>query len=135
MASTKEQISTEEQINEVAIRFKKWEIVANVVQLGIPSTSLVIIVGLVAYMVSQLSGKTTLAQIGMSFIGNINVSNAVAYIFGAASFGYGLNERRLRHKKTASMAEYAASLEKRIHPERTSSGLTRQGTTRKEDKL
>ncbi len=120
---------------ETLLRFKKWEIVADAVHLGIPWGSLIIVVGFVAYMVGQLSGKATLAQIGMSFIGSVKISNAVAYIFGVASFGYGLNERRLRHKKTASMAAYAASLEAKIHPERTSSGLTRKGTTRKEDKL
>lgn len=120
---------------EALIRFKKWEIVADAIHLGIPWGSLVIIAGFVAYMVSQLSGKTTLAQIGMSFVGSIKISDAVAYMFGAVSFGYGLNERRLRHKKTASMASYSAQLEAKIDPERTSSGLTPKGTTRKEDKL
>src|SRR5579872_5036220 len=103
--------------------------------LGIPWGAFLIIFGFVAYMVSHIAGKTTLAQIGMSFIGDIRISDAVAYIFGGSGFAYGLNERRLRHKKTASMAGYSALLETKIHPGRTSSGLTPKGTTRKEDKL
>ena len=120
---------------EAGLRLKKWEIVADAVHLGIPWGAFVIIFGFVAYMVSHIAGKTTLAQIGMSFIGDIRISDAVAYIFGGSGFAYGLNERRLRHKKTASMAGYSALLETKIHPGRTSSGLTPKGTTRKEDKL
>lgn len=86
-------------------------------------------------MVNRLAGKITTAQIGMSFIGNFRVSDAVAYAFGGTSLIYGLNERRLRHKKTKSMASYSANLEARLDPGRTSSGLTPEGTTREEDVL
>lgn len=124
-----------QQDSELLLRYRKWNIVADAVHLGIPWGSLVLIVVLVAFMVNRLAGKVTMAQIGMSFIGNFRVSEAVAYALGGTCFWYGLNERRLRHKKTKSMASYSAKLEARLDPRRTSSGLTPEGTTSAEDVL
>jgi hypothetical protein len=116
---------------EFQLRFKRLDIIADAIRLGIPWCSLIAIAALVAFSVSRLAGKTTLAQIGLTFLGDMRISQAVAYIFGLAGGGYGLFERRLRHKKTKSMAEYSAELERRLDPGRTSSGLTRAGTTQK----
>jgi len=116
------------------LRYKRLDIIADVIHLGLPWGSLVAIAVLFYLSVSRLAGQTTLAQIGMSFIGDIRVSDAVAYIFGGSGFLYGLNERRLRHKKTERLASHAIELEKMLDPKRTSSGLTPKGTTRPEDK-
>jgi hypothetical protein len=116
---------------ELLVRFRKLDIVADAVRLGIPWVSLIAIFALATVMVSKLSGRTTLAQIGIAFLGDIRLSDAVAYIFGIAGSGYGLLERGLRRRKTKSMAAYTAELEKKIDPGRTSSGLTPTGTTRK----
>ncbi|HEY6351133.1 MAG TPA: hypothetical protein VI636_17145 [Candidatus Angelobacter sp.] len=116
---------------ELLLRFRRLDIVADAVRLLIPWGSAVAIVGLLAFMVSRLAGKMTLAQIGMSFFGDIRVSQAVAYMFGILGGGYGLLERRLRHRKTKNMAGHMAELEKKIDPGRTSSGLDPKGTTRK----
>lgn len=84
-------------------------------------------------MVSKLSGQMTMAQIGLSFLGEMRLPSALAYLFGGSGFAYGLNERRLRHKKTSGLASYMSALEQRIDPQRTSSNLTTRGTTRPED--
>ncbi len=118
-----------------AIRLKKLDIVADAVHLAIPWGCLLGIGICIAFATSRLAGKATLAQIGMSFVGDIRVSDAVAYMFGAAGVGYGVLERRLRHKKTKSMAAYSAELETKLDPNRSSSGLTPEGTTRDEDRL
>jgi len=119
---------------EFLLRWKRLDIIADAIHLGLPWGCLVAIFVLLYLGVSRLAGQTTFAQIGMSFIGDIRVSDAVAYVFGGSGFFYGLNERRLRHKKTERLAAHAQELEKIIDPKRTSSGLTPKGTTRPEDK-
>lgn len=119
---------------EYALQWKKLDVVDNALHLIIPWSFLLAIAVVVYRGIDVLAGKTTMAQIGMSFIGDIKVSNALSYLFGAGGFGYGIKERRLRHKKTAGLTAYSAELERKIHSERTSSGLTPEGTTRPEDK-
>ena len=75
-----------------------------------------------------------MSQIGLSFIGDVKVPDAVAYIFGGSGVAYGFSERRLRYKKTERLAAHAIELEKVIDSKRQSSGLTPKGTTRPEDK-
>jgi hypothetical protein len=120
---------------EFLLRYKSREIVADVVHLIIPWGSLVAIFGFMYLMTVQLAGKTTLAQIGLNIMGELRLPQILAYGFGIGGVGYGLAERRLRHKKTQEMAEHSARLEARIDPNRTSSGLTRRGTTRPEDRI
>lgn len=124
-------LGQKERENEQAIRFRKVDILADAVRIGIPWLALVLIFGCITAMVYRLAGKTTLAQIGVSFFGEMKMSNAVAYVFGAAGTGYGLFERNLRRRKTKNMAAHLADLESRIDPSRSSSGLTPKGTTRK----
>lgn len=106
---------------------------ANAVQLIIPWGSAVLIFGFLYLMVSRLAGQTTLAKIGIAFLGDIRLPNALAYAFGGGGMLYGLNERRLRHKKTETMARHSAELEKLVDPNRSTSGITPKGTTRRED--
>jgi hypothetical protein len=118
---------------EFILRYKKLDIVADAVHLVVPWGSLVAIFGFMYLMVYRLAGQMTMAQIGISFLGQMKLPSAVAYLFGGSGFAYGLSERGLRHKKTSGMASYTALLEQQIDPHRTSSHLTAQGTTRPED--
>ena len=47
---------------------------------------------------------------------------------------FGLRERHLRRKNAKNMSGHVEQLEKLIDPNRTSSGITKSGTTRPEDK-
>jgi hypothetical protein len=66
----------------------------------------------------------------MNFLAKANVSTNLAYLTGAGGVGYGYYERRLRKKQTASLAEKKNALEEIIDPNRSSSGLSRDGTTK-----
>jgi len=115
------------------LQAKKWDVIADAVHLIVPWGSAVAIAVIIYLMVGRLAGKTTFAQIGVSMLGELRLPDAVAYVFGGSGLLYGLNERRLRHKKTKGLTTYTAELEKRIDPNRTSSHLTAKGTTRPED--
>jgi hypothetical protein len=117
------------------LRHKKLEIVADAVHLFIPWASLVAIFVLAYLTVDKLAGKTTMAQLGMNFVGSIRIPDAVAFLFGGAGGGLAFRERNLRHKKTAEMAAHTQRLEAIIDSRRTTSGLTPHGTTRPEDRL
>jgi len=79
------------------------------------------------HSVDVLAGKTTLADIGINFLANISVSNAVASVFGLGGLGYGLGERKLRRRKVETMQARIVELEKKLDPNRSSSGLTTTG--------
>jgi hypothetical protein len=119
---------------EYYFRARRFDVIDAAVRLVIPWGSLVAIAFWVHGDVVALAGKQTLAQIGLSFMGDIRISDAVAYIFGATGVVYGISERTLRRKNIARLAEENRSLEKKIDPLRSSSNLTRRGTTRPEDK-
>jgi hypothetical protein len=117
------------------LRYKKLEILSDAVHLAIPWGSAGVIAYFIYASVGKLAGQTTLAQIGMSFMGNLHVSTAVAYIFGGSGVAYGYRQRALRHKKIADLTAHTQSLEMLVDSKRTSSKLTPQGTTRPEDQI
>jgi hypothetical protein len=119
---------------EYFFRARRLDIIDAAVRLLVPWGSLVAIAFWVHSDVVALAGRRTLAHIGLSFIGDIRISDAVAYIFGAAGTGYGIAERRLRQKNITRLAEENRTLEKKVDAFRSSSNLTRRGTTRPEDK-
>jgi hypothetical protein len=93
---------------------------------------------LVAYFfylsVASLAGRYTFAQIGVGFLGDLRVSEGVAYLFGAGGVYYGVKRHRLHGDNIQRMAGRLADLEKQLDPKRSSSRLTPRGATRPEDK-
>jgi hypothetical protein len=83
--------------------------------------------------VAELSGKKTTADVLFKGVLDMKANEYAAYIFGGGGVIYGLRERRLRRKTTERLSKRTASLEKRIDPNRTSSGLPSTGDTRRED--
>lgn len=116
------------------LRSKRLELIEAAIRLAIPWGALVAIAYWVHTDIAALAGKQTLAQIGIAFLGDIKISDAVAYVFGAAGAGYGIAERNLRRRTIARLADEGRQLEERLDARRTSSNLTRRGTTRPEDK-
>lgn len=119
---------------EYLLRAKRLDLIDTAIRLLVPWGSLVLIAFWVHGDVIALAGKQTLANIGLSFLGDIRTSDAVAYIFGAAGAGYGIAERTVRRRTIARLGEENKALEKLVDPHRSSSNLTRRGTTSPEDK-
>ena len=84
--------------------------------------------------VASLSGHYTFAQIGVNFLGDLRVSEGVAYLFGAGGVVYGIKRHRLQGDNVQRMAGRIAELEKQEDPKRSSSRLTPRGKTRPGDK-
>jgi len=88
-------------------------------------------------MVGDLAGKETLASIGLSLLADVKTSKGAATLicalFGASGSMYGLRQRKLRRDDIQSRSGQISKLEQAFDKKRASSGLTRRGTTRKED--
>jgi len=84
-----------------------------------------------------LAGKATLASFGISLIADLKAnklfSHIVTGIFGLSGMGYGLRERSIKRREIRRLGNRVVNLEKRLDPNRTSSGLTLDGTSRPED--
>lgn len=80
------------------------------------------------------AGKETAANLALSLIVKLQADRWFAYLFGAAGAGYGVVERQLRRRNIKRLTARTEELEKRLHPARTSSGLTPKGKTRPEDR-
>lgn len=76
-----------------------------------------------------LAGKTTLSTFTVSFLANLTVSKAAAYLFGAGGVAYGISEKKLRQRTVKRIQTRNQSLEERIDPGRSTSTLTTQGET------
>jgi hypothetical protein len=91
--------------------------------------------GLFGYLsIDSLAGKTTFAQVVISFLGQMAVSKSLAYIFGFGGILFGVYQRRLRKKTAAHYYPRVKELEKLIDPRRSSSDLTIYGETNPRDK-
>lgn len=92
---------------------------------------------LIAYFgyrtVAVLAGETTTANIGIRFLADLRVSEAVAWIFGASGVAYGLRQRTLRRSTVERLHGRIESFEKQLDPRRSSSQLTSRGETKPED--
>ena len=115
-------------------KFKRYEIVATAVQLAIPWGAISFIAYMAYLAAKAFAGHTTLAQLGVTVAGNIEVNQTFSWILVVGFGGYGLNERRLRRKTVARLGSDNRELQLFIDPNRSSSHLTTKGTTRREDK-
>lgn len=85
------------------------------------------------YAVVALAGKQTVAEIALKFLASLTISKTLC--LGAASGGvaWGATERKLRKQTIRTKARRIKELEERIDPERSSSKLMSDGSTRPED--
>ena len=115
--------------DEPRLAFRVIDLAGLTISYVIPWGALILIAKWMAEAVTALAGKHTVADIGLKFLANVQISEAVAYIFGAGGIGYGLLERRQRRNTIERLGTRNRDLEARIDPGRTSSGLTTRGTT------
>jgi len=99
--------------------------------------ALAIVAYFIRLMVSDLAGKETLASIGLGILADVKTSRGVAMalctLFGVSGSAYGLRQRKLRRDDIQRRSGEISELERIFDKKRSSSGLTRRGTTRKED--
>lgn len=89
-----------------------------------------------AYLsVKALAGQTTLADIGIDFLGKVEISVALAWAVGAGGTAYGWSQRKLRKDTVERLQERIEELEVTIDDQRSSSRLTKRGDTRPEDRV
>jgi hypothetical protein len=80
------------------------------------------------------AGQQTSANLAFELLVNLQADRWLAYLVGVAGVSYGASERHLRRRNIKRLTERTEELEKRLHPGRTSSGLTPEGKTRREDR-
>ena len=81
---------------------------------------------------APLAGQNTALQLGLSLIGDLKFTLAIALTGSAVAWG--AVERHLRHKKTEYLQNRVKELEAQIDPNRSSSGLTTKGKTNPRDR-
>lgn len=88
-----------------------------------------------AYLsVAALAGKETLADIGIQFLSDVRVSEALAWLLATSGVVYGYRQRKLRRDTVERQHGRIEELERRVDPKRSSSRLTPRGETRPEDR-
>lgn len=85
--------------------------------------------------IDSLSGKATLADIGISFLSEVKVSVILSWVAGGGGVIYGLRQRKLRKDTVQSLQGRIQQFEKELDPRRSTSSLTERGDTREEDKV
>jgi hypothetical protein len=83
--------------------------------------------------VAVLAGKATVADIGIKFLAELGISEALAWLLAGGGMLYGFGQRRLRKNTIERLQSRNQSLEQSLDPNRTSSRLTPRGDTRPED--
>jgi len=120
--------------NEFALKFKKLDTIGSATQTVIRYGALVGIAAIFSSALKVLAGKETILSVVMLIVAKFNLSQKVAYTIGSGGVLYGYRQRRLRRKVIENMSEHQRALENLLDPGRTSSEITRSGTTRPDDK-
>lgn len=107
--------------------------VVNVCKYLIRYGAIVWVVYYIYLSVVALAGQTTLAALGIHVLGDISISQALAWLLGGAGTLYGLNERRVRKSTVAKLQPRIIELERGYDPGRSTSSLTLRGDTNPDD--
>lgn len=83
--------------------------------------------------ITALAGEQTAADIGIKFLADVRVSEALAWVLGGSGVAYGLRQRKLRRDTVERITARVERFEKELDPSRSSSELTTRGETRPED--
>ncbi|NOX27851.1 MAG: hypothetical protein GXP21_06660 [Gammaproteobacteria bacterium] len=85
--------------------------------------------------IDALAGNTTLADIGISFLGEVEVSVTIIVVTAVISVIYGFLQKKLRKDTVEKLQTRIIELELKIDPSRSTSNLTTRGDSRPEDIL
>jgi hypothetical protein len=122
---------------EYKLRVYQWDTASRLLQVLFKYATVCFCVWILAPAMVAFAGKTTLANFGISMIADLKAntvfSHVVMGILGLGGAGYGIRERAQKRKEIKRLGNRVVDLEKRLDPNRTSSGLTIDGRSRPED--
>jgi hypothetical protein len=122
---------------EYKLRVQKCDAGLRLGLAAIKWVSICVIAWRLGLAVEALAGKATLADFSVFLIADLKANKVFSHIIMAAlglgGITYGARERRLRRKAIKQSGGRIAGLEKRLDPNRTSSGLMIDGRSRPED--
>lgn len=127
MAKRKEAEDAPEPDLGYQMRFLLVEKGARIIEVGVRYGLLALAVYFVTSCINRLAGAHTIADIGIRFLADVRVSEAIAWIFGASGVGYGAQQRSLRRRDTKQMGARLRRYEKQVDPGRSSSNLDSPG--------
>lgn len=127
----------QELSREILKADQQWRVLlvekgAKVLETAIRFGALALVAYWVTRSIDHLAGQRTIANIGVRFLTNVRISEAVAWIFGASGVGYELSQRKLRHLETRKMGDRLRRYEEHLDPRRSSSHLESQGDYRED---
>lgn len=124
---------------EYEIKRQRWETLDSAVARLSKWGPFCIISYFVYLSISALAGKATLAQFGFWIFADLKAtkvfSHVVTSLFGLGGVTFGYRERKLRQKNIERMSAQLSEYEINFDPQRSSSRLTKKGSTRPEDTL
>lgn len=88
----------------------------------------------IGFCVEVLAGKKTEATFVASLLGNVRISETLAWAVSVLTTGYGLRQRKLRRDTIERLSGDKKRAEALLDSGRTSSQLTRRGETAEGDK-
>lgn len=91
--------------------------------------SIVLCVYFITTSFTTLAGKETTANVIINFLGNLQLSETVPWLFGIGGVLYGYAERRQKQKVIKRQHSRVKTLEHQIDPKRSSSNITDTGDT------
>jgi hypothetical protein len=122
---------------EYKLQSQKWEAGLRVCLAVIKYGALCFCCWALAPALEAFAGKTTLAHFGIFLIADLKANTVFSHIImglvGLGGAGYGLRERAQKRKEIKRLGNRVVEVEKRLDPNRTSSGLTIDGRSRPED--
>jgi len=125
---------TREEIEESIIKFNSLTKLIAQILLAVIKWGGIVLVCRYGYLaIISLAGKTTIANILVSIITDLKMNQWFGLVFGSGGVSYGIVQKRLRKKEIKRLATRCDFLEKKIDPDKTSSGLTIQGVHKEED--
>jgi hypothetical protein len=95
------------------------------------------IVWRVGLAIESLAGRATMADFGVFLYADLKANTVFSHIvmgvLGLGGASYGLRERAQKRKEIKRLGNRVVDVEKRLDPNRSSSGLTIDGRSRPED--
>jgi hypothetical protein len=120
--------------NRLLRRYRQGETVTSIVTTAIRWTGAIAISWIGYLCIQALSGQQTFADIGVSVLADVRISQALAWLLGGGGVAYGLGQRKLRRDTVERLQGRNQRLERERDPRRSSSQLTPRGETNPEDK-
>lgn len=132
MSKNKSRAVLQAELNAVN-KFRLSETISQVILSLIRWGGVVLIARYGALAIDSLAGKSTMADIGVNFLANVQVSVLVSWASGVGGIGYGVYQRKLRKDTVERLQSRIQSLERKFDVKRSSSNITARGDTRQED--